>query len=119
MRPLREIRRNKAIEKVWPDVTTVFGGGGAIQIGEWHGSVIWGTNEKGWEHVSVAPYDISITPSWEDMCKVKEVFWEDEDFVIQVHPPKSLHINLMPNCLHLWRPLDSTLLEGLSKVTLV
>ena len=45
--------------------------------------------------------------------------WEDEDFVIQVHPPKSLHVNLMPNCLHLWRPLDPALLEGLSKVTLV
>jgi hypothetical protein len=55
----------------------------------------------GWEHVSVSlPYR---TPSWLDMCYVKALFWDDEDVVIQYHPPKSQYINRHPHCLHMWR----------------
>lgn len=38
------------------------------------------------------------------MCKIKDVFWDEEEAVYQVHPPKSKYVNLMTNCLHLWRP---------------
>ena len=63
----------------------------------------WG---GGWDHVSVAPLKKKITPSWEIMCKVKDVFFEPEETVIQIHPPKSEYVNNMPNCLHLWRAND-------------
>lgn len=77
----------------------------------WAGSVIWGCNEDGMEHVSVSPADWRITPSWDDMCIIKDIFWEDDETVIQVHPPKSQYVNLVPNCLHLWRYKDGRLDE--------
>jgi hypothetical protein len=39
------------------------------------------------------------------MCKVKDLFWSEEDVVIQFHPAKSQYVNMAQNCLHLWQPL--------------
>lgn len=59
-----------------------------------------------WQHVSVSFGRASIkTPSWEVMCAVKALFWDDEDTVMQLHPPKSQWISNHPGCLHLWRPM--------------
>ena len=58
----------------------------------------------GWEHVSVSLDD--RCPEWDEMCFVKELFWEDEECVMQLHPPKSDYVNRHPYVLHLWRPLD-------------
>jgi hypothetical protein len=61
----------------------------------------------GWQHVSVSMVkQPQLTPSWPIMCKVKELFWDDEDAVMQLHPPKSKYVNNHPGCLHLWRPAD-------------
>lgn len=54
-----------------------------------------------WEHVSVSRED--RCPTWEEMCMVKALFWEDEETVIQIHPPKSQYVNRHKFCLHLWR----------------
>jgi hypothetical protein len=40
------------------------------------------------------------------MCFIKEVFWDEEDVVIQSHPAKSEYVNLHDPCLHLWKPVD-------------
>lgn len=66
------------------------------------------SNGNGWEHVSVS-HNQRI-PSWEVMCKVKDMFFHDEEVVMQLHPKKSEYINLHKNCLHLWRPLDHEIL---------
>lgn len=59
-----------------------------------------------WEHVSVSFGTHSIkTPSWEIMCRVKDLFWEPEDAVIQIHPRASEYLNFHAGCLHLWRCL--------------
>ena len=63
----------------------------------------WG---GGWDHVSVSPLKKKIVPSWEMMCKVKDIFFEPEEAVIQIHPPKDEYVNNMSNCLHLWRAND-------------
>lgn len=55
----------------------------------------------GWEHVIVSRID--HTPSWEEMCEVKELFWDAEAVVWQYHPPKSEHTNVHPFALHLWK----------------
>lgn len=61
----------------------------------------------GWEHVSVsAP---NRCPSWAEMCRVKSIFWEPEDVVVQYHPPASQYVNNHPHTLHLWRPIHSTI----------
>lgn len=57
----------------------------------------------GWEHVSVS-YP-NRTPTWEEMCRVKDIFWSDEECVVQYHPPKSEYVNIHPYCLHLWRKI--------------
>lgn len=71
-------------------------------------SVIWGSNEYGWEHVSVAfP---GRCPTWEEMCVAKDVFWRENEACIQVHPEQSVYINIHNYCLHIWRPKDGKLI---------
>lgn len=61
----------------------------------------------GWEHVSVrasrADLGSSRTPNWREMCFVKDIFWESEDVVMQLHPRRSQYVNCHPHVLHLWR----------------
>jgi hypothetical protein len=38
------------------------------------------------------------------MAFVKDLFWHDDECVVQFHPPKSEYINNHPYCLHLWKP---------------
>lgn len=64
-------------------------------------------DQGGWQHVSVSVQSSSQPPSWAIMCKVKDLFWEPEDCVVQYHPPRSQYINCHPGVLHLWRSLDS------------
>ena len=60
---------------------------------------------EGWQHVSVTiEGGGSKPPPWWVMCRVKDLFWEDEDWVCQFHPAKSQYVNNHPGCLHLWRP---------------
>ena len=48
----------------------------------------------------------SYTPSWDDICEVKDACFADEEEVYQIHPPKSEYVNIMGNCLYLWRRKD-------------
>lgn len=57
---------------------------------------------EGWEHVSVSMQ--SRAPNWQEMCFVKDLCWNDDELVMQFHPPKALHIDIHSHCLHLWRP---------------
>ena len=55
----------------------------------------------GWEHVSISlPHHC---PSWNQMCRIKNLFWDADDAVIQIHPPQIDYVNHSENCLHLWR----------------
>lgn len=60
-----------------------------------------------WEHVSVST-DRRI-PNWTEMAFVKDLFWDEEDCVVQFHPPRSDYVNCHPNVLHLWRPVGMEL----------
>lgn len=66
-----------------------------------------GLQDFGWEHVSVSYPD--RCPTWAEMCHVKALFWDDEDAVMQVHPPLSTWVNNHSFCLHLWRPTSASL----------
>ena len=57
-----------------------------------------------WEHVSVSLP--TRCPTWEEMCRIKALFWDDEDCVMQLHPPKSDWVSNHSYCLHLWRPVE-------------
>lgn len=99
MKDITEIKRNTRllIGQVSSD-----GFSGEVSMPTWRGSVICSTG-AGWEHVSVSPYQHRIIPSWDDMCRLKDMFWNDDEAVIQIHPAKAEYVNNMPNCLHLWR----------------
>jgi hypothetical protein len=64
------------------------------------------SDDGGWQHVSVSLEHEAKTPSWSLMSKIKELFWEPEDAVIQIHPPASEHVNMHEYCLHLWKCTD-------------
>lgn len=61
-------------------------------------------DSRGWDHVSVSLSD--RCPTWQEMCFVKELFFRDDECVMQLHPPKKDWVNDHPYCLHLWRPLN-------------
>lgn len=61
----------------------------------------WGA---GWEHVSIN--DFNITPTWEEMCELKDIFWDEDECVVQYHPPQSEYVNNLQHCLHLWKPIE-------------
>lgn len=70
-----------------------------------------------WEHVSVTVRvkrkvgkhvkEFQRTPDWAEMCVVKNLFWNEDETVVQFHPPKRDYINNHENCLHLWKPVFS------------
>jgi hypothetical protein len=66
-------------------------------------SCIVDVNNENWEHVSVSVPGNARCPTWEEMCFIKDTFWNDEDCVVQFHPPKSQYVNVHPYVLHLWR----------------
>lgn len=59
------------------------------------------SDQMGWDHVSVSLID--RCPTWDEMCFIKDLFFEEEETVIQYHPPKSVYINHNPHVLHMWR----------------
>lgn len=79
------------------------------------------SNGLGWDHVSVSLPN--RCPNWPEMCTVKELFWDSEEAVMQLHPPRSEWVNNHSYCLHLWRPqkeeipLPAGELVGLKGVT--
>lgn len=104
MKTIQEIRNtpNLLISRIGAN-----GGMGDIyKLGKLFASVIW-SNGGGWEHVSIAPYKMSYTPSWKDMCELKDMFFNDNEVVVQFHPAKSEYVNNVINCLHLWRPVNT------------
>lgn len=56
----------------------------------------------GWDHVSVSFKN--RTPTWKEMCAVKDLFFKDDEVAMQLHPPKDDYVNEHQFCLHLWRP---------------
>lgn len=63
---------------------------------------------EAWDHVSVTIKskirNVERCPTWEEMCYVKSLFWDEEEEVMQLHPAKKDWVNNHQYCLHLWRP---------------
>lgn len=63
-----------------------------------------------WEHVSACARaknskgrNYERVPNWEEMCWIKDLFWGEEETVVQFHPAKENYVNCHPNVLHLWK----------------
>ena len=76
-----------------------------------------GFDETPYWHMTPEMYrdmDIDI-PTWDDMCVLKDIFFDDEEEVYQIHPKKSEYVNMSKNCLHLWKPIGHELGELVEK----
>lgn len=63
----------------------------------------WGA---GWEHCSVSITDrYKRCPSWEQMCIIKNTFWNEDECCIQFHPAEKDYVNNHEYCLHIWKPI--------------
>ncbi len=98
--------------------STRYGHNGAFEIGVHKPErrlLCIASDGEGWEHVSVSVFDGLLStkqnrcPTWEEMCLIKSLFWDEDDCVIEYHPAKSEYISCHPYCLHLWRPVGIVL----------
>lgn len=62
-----------------------------------------------WDHISVTPKNQNRCPTWDEMCAIKNMFFEPEEECVEFHPKQSQYINMHKNCLHIWRPITKTL----------
>lgn len=100
--------RLKYDPKFYSDSSDGFNGAFSFNIpGEARRVLCIASDGLGWKHVSVSfGPDSKKCPSWVVMCCVKNLFFEDTDWVMQFHPPTSDYVNNHPGCLHLWQPTD-------------
>ena len=101
MKNLSEIRKIKGLLIINKSFD---GGSGVFTDGSLKDSTVVWSYAGGWDHVSICPKN--HVPTWEEMCAVKEMFWNEDEAVIQIHAPKESYVNNMKNCLHLWRPIE-------------
>lgn len=66
-------------------------------------TVIW-SYCGGWEHVSIDGKN--RMPTWDEMCQLKDMFFDDTECCVQYHPAKSDYVNNIPYCLHIWKPIE-------------
>lgn len=113
MKTLEEIKNAPhicAITRIQGMPTETYGA--AIDLFGFQGTVIFGFNEDGWEHVSVSHSNKRILPTWEDMCRIKDLFWNKNETVVQIHPSEKQYVHGVgawkdSNVLHLWRPVNA------------
>lgn len=60
------------------------------------------SNDKGWDHLSVSLRE--RCPGWEEMDRIKRIFFKPDEVAMQLHLPVTDHINCHPHTLHIWRP---------------
>ena len=58
------------------------------------------------EHISVSHKNEKITPTWDEMAEIKDMFFKPEEECVQIHPKRSEYVNFRKNCLHIWRPVN-------------
>jgi hypothetical protein len=57
--------------------------------------------DDGTNHVSVSLDN--RTPTWDEMCFIKDLFFDAEEICVQIHPKRSQYVNKHKHCLHMWQ----------------
>ncbi len=106
--------RNSHLTSTYLGTTDADGNNGAFSVpmgpqGVFANCII--SDGEGWEHLSVHIPDQgkARTPTWDEMCKLKDLFWKKDEWVVQYHPAESKYVNIHPHVLHLWRPREAFL----------
>lgn len=83
---------------------TFDGGAGGFTKGILNNCTVVWSYAGGWEHVSMN--NPRRPPTWDEMCIIKDMFWDLEETVVQYHPALDNYVNNLKNCLHLWKPIE-------------
>ena len=83
---------------------TFDGGTGGFTKGVLNNCTIVWSYADGWEHVSMN--NSRRVPTWDEMCIIKDMFWDSQETVVQYHPAMDNYVNNLKNCLHLWKPIE-------------
>lgn len=70
-------------------------------------SQIYEKRDHIWDHIIVRPAHPS-TPSYVDMAKIADVFFDRNEYAMQVIPRRKNYVNHEPYALHLWNLPDNT-----------
>jgi hypothetical protein len=107
----QKFRHEGVCVKRWKDIDATVvrlkegeGGGAWVVKSKLDGQLvrIIASTDDGWDHVSVSLEN--RMPTWEEMDMIKRLFFKPNEIAVEYHVPPSDHINIHPNCLHLWRP---------------
>ena len=63
-----------------------------------------------WKHVSIS--HPRRYPFWDEIIDARYSFFNENDTVIQIMPPKKEYVNFHPNCFHLWSPIRAIVKEN-------
>lgn len=122
MKNLLELKRfqikGSRVNQIYP--LTEHSGAFRVYIGGRSFDVIASVDEGGgeaWEHVSVCRPHSDKLPTWEEMCAIKDMFFEPEEECVQFHPQeKQLCEHRQKLLAHLaacgWRTLHEIALQG-------
>ena len=117
MKSLKEKKKNGYV-KIKKEGRDGFGGVFYDKKSRCHLNFIMSSG-AGFEHCSVSMP--TRCPSWEQMCAIKDAFWNDDEVCMQLHPAKKNYVNNHPYCLHIWKPIDkeiplpSTIMVGMKQ----
>ena len=110
MKSTYDISKNKYVTYLEPSPLGGYHGTIAFRHGDTREFVfVMTVDSDNWEHVSVhIQGEEKEMPTWDDMCRIKDIFWHDHEEVHQIHPAKANYVHKfgdLENILHLWRPV--------------
>ena len=113
MKTLKQIKEEGKIINLGVVAPGVIGGYTRLPNGR-KCSICIDSNTQPYEHASFSimknyPKEKQLTPSWEDMCYLKDLIWNKDEQAIQIHPKESEYLHGVAglnNVLHLWAAKD-------------
>lgn len=111
---LHKLNRFRCVDPQMVDHYGGFGGSteGAFQLPspvDGQMLVVVASTGLGWDHVSVSRRNRA--PNQRELAFIYQTFFEPGESAMQLFVPDAEHVNIHPNCLHLWRPQG----EGIPK----
>lgn len=101
MRPLNHLNIYRVRHPLLPHLGDNFNGAFQIPL-RGRKFLCLASNGGGWDHLSVSLPD--RCPTWEEMKEIKGLFFRQDEWAVEYHPPADDNISIHPFCLHLWRP---------------
>lgn len=103
MRELKEIEKTSGLKIIQfnPDEgmngyyeAVEYSKSGSLKLGQRYTFVF--TWNNGWEHLSISITNSLRTPTWDEMCMFKDMFFKEDEACVEYHPKKEDYVNLHP-----------------------